>query len=329
MVPFIARVGCTGATRAMATAGVLMLLACAGSAAAQDQGAGAGPRATYAMTEERFLEAPKSDWKGFITGLEGFDHFYEPVGQPIYFESPFNKTGVRFLYLRHWFADDSQLQGGSLQVAAVQARLAVSERWSIIATKDGYSWLDADAFPEDNGWNAIAAGAKYAAIVDRENDFVLSVGARAMLNSGESAVLQHSDWELSPFVTAAKGWDKFHLIGDLTVRVPTDGDAGNDVVQWDLHADYELMDGFAPVVEIHGLHYVGDGDAAPFSVGGLDYTNLGSSDVSGSTVIWAGIGARWKFNPNTSLGATFEFALTNRNADIMDKRVTLDFQITF
>jgi hypothetical protein len=51
--------------------------------------------------------------------------------------------------------------------------------------------------------------------------------------------------------------------------------------------------------------------------------------VSGSSVIWFGLGGRLKFTPNLSLGGTFEYPLTNRKADIMGERVTIDFEVTF
>ena len=51
--------------------------------------------------------------------------------------------------------------------------------------------------------------------------------------------------------------------------------------------------------------------------------------MSGSTVIWMGAGGRVKLTPNISMGSTFEFALTNRNADIMDNRVTVDVTLAW
>lgn len=286
-------------------------------------------KARYAVSDSARAEDEEIFWPGFLNGLRGFEHFYEPVGQPIYFESPFNNSQVRALFLHHTFADGSQLQGGHVNVYAVQARLALTERLGFIATKDGYSELSTGALGDDSGWNSVAAGFKYVAYMDREEDFVVTPGIRLMLNSGEAKVLQSGVTEISPFVSVAKGWDEFHMIGNLTYRLPTDGDKGNDILQWDLHADYEVAPGFAPLVELHGLHYLTDATAAPFSVGGLDYTNLGSADVSGSTVIWMEVGGRVKFCPHTSLGATYGIALTNRNADIMDQRVTIDFILSW
>jgi hypothetical protein len=318
-----------GTTQPATSASVGALAGLSGGAASltQDEaapGAATTHEASYLSSGERWWDA------GSLAGLKGTEHFYNPVGNPLYFETPLNNTGVKFLYLYHGFDDDSQLQGGSVNVVAAQARFAVTERLGIIATKDGWSKLDTGIGIDDDGWNDIAGGVKYAFYVDQEAQLVVTGGARVMLdNTGEAKVLQGGVSEISPFVSFAKGWGPLHVMGNITDRIPFDGDDGNNVLQWDVHADYEVADGIAPMIELHGLHYMSDGDRLPLSVGGLDYSNFGSSDVSGSTVIWVGLGARFKFNPHMSLGGTFEYPLTNRKADIMGERVTLDFELTF
>lgn len=286
---------------------------------------------TFLFSDRRFHDDPEVFWPGFVRGLRGFEDFYEPVGNPIYFESPFNTSGLRALYLFHRFAEGSALQGGDLSVYALQARLALTERLSFIATKDGYSVLDADALPSDEGWNALAAGLKYTFFADREAGMVAAAGIRYQFDSGEAKVFQDGVGEFSPFISFAKGWDRVHLVACLTDRIPDDDNDGNNVLQWDVHLDWEIapdvLKGFAPMIEVHGLHYLSDGDRTPLSVGGADYTNLGSTDVSGSTVVWIGGGFRWKFTPNFSLGAVYEYPLTNRNADIFGDRITIDFHI--
>lgn len=297
------------------------------AASSLNQGADAG---SYMIRDTRRHEDPEIGWKGFLSGLRGYENFAEPIGNPIYFESPFNYTGVRLIYLYNGFSDDCQLQGGQVNVAAAQVRVAITERWAFLATKDGYSWLDAGIGIDNEGWNDLAAGVKYTFYADKETDLVAAAGVRYMMDrSGEAEVLQGGVDELSPFVTVAKGWGKFHLIADITDRIPFDNDDGNNVLQWDIHADYDVGHGIFPTVELHGLHYLSDGEKTPLSVGGLDYSNLGSTDVSGSTVIWLGVGSRFKFSPHTSLGATFEYPLTNRNADILGERVTVDFAVTW
>jgi hypothetical protein len=286
--------------------------------------------ATYAASSDRWFEDKTIGWERFLTGLRGTEHFYNPVGNPLYFETPLNNTSARFLFLYHGFSDDSQLQGGQVNVAALQLRVALTERLGFIATKDGFGWLDTGIGIEDEGWNDVAAGLKYAFYVDHDEQLVVTGGARLMLqNFGEQKVLQGAVDELSPFVSFAKGWGKFHLMGNLTDRIPFDDDDGNNVLQWDVHTDYEVADGVAIVGELHGLHYLTDGTRLPLNVGGLDYSNFGSSNVEGSAVIWLGLGGRVKFNPHLSAGGTFEYPLTNRDADIMGQRVTLDLEFTW
>lgn len=325
----------------------LAAAACSASmAAAQDSAPAADPavaatpgatpvgmnsNATFLLSSERLQGEDQTIlWPGFLNGLRGFEQFYDPVGQPIYFESPFINTSARLIYIYHTFAEGSQLQGGDLNVVAAQARLAITERLALIATKDGYSWLNPGIFPaEEDGWNDIALGLKYAFYVDREAQMVITGGARWQWANGNHQVLQGYSQEISPFVSLAKGWDKFHLIADATVRLPFDDNDGNTVFQWDAHFDYEVFEGFAPCIELHGLHYWTNAENLDLTVGGLDYANIGSSGVAGSTVIWMGLGGRFKFSPNVSAGCTYEFALTNKNADIMDQRVTVDLTFTW
>lgn len=290
-------------------------------------------QATYLIDNRWLYDDSTILWKGFLNGLRGFEQFYEPIGNPIYFESPFNNSELRLLYIYHHFSSDSQIGGGHLNVAAAQIRVALTERLAFIATKDGYSWMDAGILPEASGWNDAAVGLKYVFIADRENAFLLAGGMRWEWENGDRDVLQGQSQELSPFISAAKGFDRLHFIGDVTGRLPMDHNDASYIVMWDLHVDYEiapkLLPGLAPLFEVHGLHYLSDGTSLPLSVGGLDYTNIGSMSVSGNSVYWAGIGARWKLTPHASIGADYEFPLCNDGGDLMGDRVTVDFRLTW
>lgn len=305
----------------------------AADAAPTAMASGLSSRATY-LLDNRFLHGdPTILWPGFLSGLRGFEHFYDPIGNPLYFETPFNNTSLRALYLHHDFPNDSQIGGGDLNVYAAQVRIALTERLGFIATKDGWSDLNAGILPPASGWNDFAIGLKYVIIADTDADFVLTGGARWEWQNGARDVLQGGDQEISPFISFAKGWDQFHLLGNVTGRIPTNSSEGNCILQWDLHMDYEIapqtLPGFAPVFEVHGLHYLSDGDRLPLSIGGLDYTNLGSTDVAGDGVVSGGIGFRWKLSPHASLGSTFEFPFHNPDNDIMGNRVTVDLTFTW
>jgi hypothetical protein len=260
--------------------------------------------------------------------MEGFDHHYEPISNPLYNESPFIETQLKFLYIHHEFPDGNAIGGGQADIAAVQLRLALTDRLAFIATKDGYTWLDTGLTGSQEGFNDLALGAKYAVVVDPENDFVLTVGARLMIPTGDEDILMGNAEELSPFVSLAKGFGDFHVQANATYRIGFDSDS-NDVFQWSVHADYEVFDGVAPVLELNGLHYLSNGGRLPLSIGALDYGNIGSNSVAGDTVVWAGAGLAFKLSPNVELGAVYEFPLTDEDDDIIESRVTVGLTLSY
>jgi len=274
--------------------------------------------------QDKVAQPAKED-SGFLTGLRGFERFHEPLGQPIYFESPCNDTGLRFLYLRHDFSDDSTLQGGNVTVYALQARVALTDRLAFIATKDGFSELESGII-QDDGWNDIAGGLKYVLVADREKQYLVTPGIRYQAENGHRGILQGGVDEVSPFVSLGKGYGDMHVLANLTVRLPLDGDEGNTVGHWDLHFDWDLNPGaqavVAPLFELHGVHYLDDG-ASTLNVGGLDYTNLGSQPKE-DFVCWAGVGFRAEIDTKYEVGICYEFALTDPDDDIMDRRITFD-----
>jgi hypothetical protein len=95
-----------------------------------------------------------------------FDSFIGPITNPILSKDPRSNT-----YLRGMFIDNNlpgSLGGGDLQAYAVQANLAINERLSIIADKDGYASLT-NGSAHQSGWMNIAAGLKYTFLRDVEN----------------------------------------------------------------------------------------------------------------------------------------------------------------
>lgn len=270
-------------------------------------------------------------WKGFLYGDPHFRDKPRPVGSPLYFEDPFINSDLRLVYLYHKFPKDSNLKGGDLNVYALQLRLALTERLAFLATCDGYSHLESPILDDDSGWNDLALGLKYALLVDHANDFLLSTGLKWRLSNGHAKTLHGNVDELTPFISAYKGWGKFNFIADIAGRLAMDEHRGNHLLSWNLHADYEIIDHlFFPLFEVHGVHYLSNGDRLPLSDGGLDYANIGSNDVAGSSVYWAGVGARWNIVEHLSWGAVWEFPLQSTQAnDLFDHRVTTNLIFTF
>lgn len=65
-----------------------------------------------------------------------FNDFISPISNPTYFEDPRNLSELRFIYLHHEVP--AAAAGGQINAVAMQFRARLTERLSLIATKDGY-----------------------------------------------------------------------------------------------------------------------------------------------------------------------------------------------
>ncbi len=269
-------------------------------------------------------------WPGFLTGLPGYENFVMPVGMPCYFEDPFITTDLRVLYMYNKIPNRSEMLGGQVHLAAMQIRIALAKRLALMVTKGGYSWVDSGTTPSGDGWNDKSIGLKYALYSMPEDQFLVSTGLRWELTNGSSDAWQGGDsQELSPFVSFAKGWKKWHFLGAVSGRIPMDSHDGNASVLWNLHLDYKLAETFRPLVEFHGIHWVSNGDRLPGSADYLDVGSNGVAKASGRDFFSAGIGFRWQALDNVSIGLTWEFPLESPSSNLMEQRVTLNTVISF
>ncbi len=268
-------------------------------------------------------------WPGFLTGLEGYEDFVMPVGMFTYFEDPFITTDLRLLYVYNDIPDRSELGNGQVHLVAAAIRVALTERLAFISTKDGYSWFDSDTTPAGDGWNDFAFGLKYAVYSNPDEQFLVTAGMRWELVNGSSDVWQGGDsQELSPFISVAKGWHKWHFLGALSGRIPMDHHDANASVVWNLHLDYNLTETFRPLVELHGIHWLSNADLLPMSADYLDVGSLGVSEASGRDFFSAGIGFRWQAMDNVSIGLTYEFPLESASSHLMEWCMTLSTVIS-
>lgn len=283
--------------------------------------------------EETVSETTTGDsilWDGFIYGDPHFRDTPRPIGSPLYFEDPFINSDVRAGFIWHKFPNNGGLRGGQLTVYTLQLRLALTERLQFMATTDGYSHLESPILDDDSGWNDLAFGLKYALYVDHENDFLLSTGLRWRLSNGHANTLNGGVDELNPFISAYKGVGKWNFMAHVGGRIAMDEHKGNHILSWDMHVDYELMENFFPLLEVHGLHYLSNGDNLPLDIGGGDYANIGSNNVAGTAAYWGSLGFRWNIVDHISWGTAWDFPLQNPdNNDIFEQRVTTDVIFTF
>lgn len=235
--------------------------------------------------------------------------FVHPISSPYYHEDSFVTTDIRAWYVYHDFPRASLIDGGHAQVAAVQARIALTERLQLVAYKDGYVWFNSGLLDED-GWNDIGAGLKFNFLQDFENQFHAAVGAGYEFPWGDAKVLQN-DANVRLWTSLNKGFDRLHLGATANFLIDTSGDdalGNSDRFFWHLHADYYLLPWFSPVIEFNGYHAFDDDDeVVPFS--GIDVANLGGGD----DVVTLGVGGEIRplpDDPRLGLRFAYETPLT-------------------
>lgn len=280
-----------------------------------------------------------------------FDGFVAPMQMPYLFEDPFITTGLQVVGIYHEYPGDSAFDGGGLWVLAAQARVALTDRLAFIATKDGYVWHrpGSNALPNEDGFYDITAGFKYALFQDREKNYIVSPSFRVDIPTGQKKVFNGNGSGVGiPAVSAAWGYERFHVMGDFGARLPFDMDKESTSLFWNLHLDYALFKYFVPLFEIGGMHWTGHGDGSlkirlkgggsvPLSavqasgIGsfeGIDVANLGAKSVTGNVLIVATFGVRVPITKHLSLGGSYGMPITDRE-DLWRQRATLNVLLEF
>lgn len=278
------------------------------------------------------------------TGGDWQDYAISPVANPIYFEDPRIYTDVHPIYMHHYLPDTFGFKGGSLplggsvDVVAAQIRVKLTDRLALIATKDGYIAFRPDnTLSHEYGWADIAAGLKYALIDDRDKELIVTPGFTITLPTGNERVFQgHGSGVENIFVSAEKGFDRFHVTGNLGVLIPNDFDKQTAQLHYSLQLDYAFCKYFIPFFVANGYTVLSDGqsqssqslNAVNLNAEGYDLINFGADAARGSTQFTVGGGARSKITKNVDIGAAYEAGVANPKG-IFDSRITADVSVHF
>lgn len=264
---------------------------------------------------------------GFIAQSDHcWDDFVSPMTNPVFFEDPRTLTEVRALFVNHKLP--GRLGGNSVQLYALQLRAALTDRLSIIATKDGF-FTSSNPLVDD-GWADVAAGLKYNLIKDHERRFLLSTGFTYEMPVGERKALQGNGdglWDL--FLTG--GIDLgggFHFVSASGFLLPSNRNQESSMWYLSNHIDQHIGKGFYWLGELNLFHWMGSGQNGVNGVEGLDVINLGSTGVAGNNIVTAAIGVKYKPTASQEIGVAWEVPLTHRR-DILENRLTVDWRIRY
>jgi hypothetical protein len=236
--------------------------------------------------------------------------------------------------------------GGDLQLYALQAEWAVTERFALLANKDGYIVFDpSDTLTKTSGWANLGVGAKYAWLFNPEKGVASSIQLAYEIPSGDTDVWQGTgDGQFVPTLFFLKTANRWQFQNALGARIPVD-DADSAFLYDSIHLGYNLTDWFYPLVELNWLHVTNPGEGeqrfgaqaggavpaiANFEAGDLVNWGAANSDTFNDLVT---LGLGFRINcphlDNIDFGAAWEFPLTDENATILEDRWTFDVEIAF
>jgi hypothetical protein len=260
-----------------------------------------------------------------------FDEFISPVTNPFFFEDPRALTELRPVFLLQNTPKSNPLfAGGNIEMFALQARLALNDRLSLVLSKLGFIAFQPDApspLGDEIGFAEIVVGPKLTFWRDDAANIIAAFGVNFEIAAGGGNVFQSTgSGSVVPYLTIAKEvLDNLHLMGAIGYRAGLDSDR-SDSFFVSLHADYEFYRRIYPFVEVNWFHYTGSGKVLVANFEGGDLFNFGSTGASGEDIVTLGVGVRYKFfgSERYQIGTAFEFPLT-KGKDILDWRWTIDF----
>lgn len=262
---------------------------------------------------------------GFLRSDHAFDDMILPISNPIFNIDPRSSTHARLLFVNNWTPGTHLVApDDSFQVYAGQVNLALTERLSFIAQKDGYAVVNRG--PLGDGFLNVAAGLKYAFIRRPEDQLIVSGGLLYELPTGEAAVFQgYGAGILTPFISAGKGWGKFHSISNFGYSAGLDQNQNSSFLYLSQHFDYQLTKWFYPVAELNWFRYTNGGDRGlPGALGeGDGLINFGTNGMGGADLLTLAFGARIQPVFWFSMGAAYEFPVSPRE-DLIQHRLIVD-----
>jgi hypothetical protein len=281
-----------------------------------------------------------------------FDGFEKPIVAPYLFEDPFITTNAVPYVLWHDFPEQSVFDGGALYAAAVQLRVALTDRVALLATKDGYLWnRNGNPLLEDSqGFLNIAAGVKVRLWQDRDAGRIVSGVLRVEAPTGSSDQYQgHGDGMAVPSLSGAMRTGPVRWIGDLGAQIPFDGRELSSSLFYHVYAGLDVTPHAQPFVQLSGLRWLESGDGslpirlkhggeldldtvqnvlATGAFEGADVMNLGSPQVDGLDLITAAIGVHVPLGDHVTLSVAYERPITEPKG-IFQQRVTTALVLEF
>ena len=270
-----------------------------------------------------------------------------PMTNPTLFDLALPTTNIHAIAMFHRLPDTvnttigSLGMGGDVEVYAVQLEWALNERFSLVATKDGYVKIDPDTTPlwsKQSGFANLGGGVKYAFLLDPQAGRALSGTATYEAPTGNRDVFQGSgDGSVNLILSGLQmaGRWQFSAGGGVSLAVSDEQSTSG----WlSAHASYEVSPWFIPLVEVNWFHVLSAGEggknfdsqaggAVPIvaEFEGGDLLNFGAANAGDNRdFVSAAVGFRSRLCKAVDCGVAYEVPLTNEHDGVMKDRLTFD-----
>ena len=280
----------------------------------------------------------------------GFEQARRPISNPTLFDLALPTTNIHPIFLHHVLPDQISAGGvqvpfgGDVQLYALQFEYALSDRLSIVATKDGYVDMNFDnTLNDSSGFANLGGGLKYAFLLDPVSQTAVSGSLTLEFPTGNSEVLQGEGKGLANMVVSGlKLVDDWQFAGGVGLQLPFSDEQAT--MGWtSAHVSYEVSRWFIPLAEINWFHVIDEGDgrrnfgshlggnlpgAVQFEGG--DLFNLGATNASDNpNFVSAAFGFRSRLADAVTAGFAYEIPLTDEEDSLMQERFTVDLTWTF
>jgi hypothetical protein len=269
-----------------------------------------------------------------------FDSFISPVTNPFYFEDPRALTEVRPIFMWQEAPTGNPIfHGSDIEYFGIQARVAITDWFSLVMTKFGWTWMEThnhvDGFGDGDGFSEIIIGPKFTFLRCESSGTIAAAGLNFDIPVGDSKVFQDTgNLTLEPYLSVGQSFLKssygtFNALGTIGYNFSTDRERSDNFFT-SLHLDYDVanLHKIYPLMELNWFHYTRNGTTEPINFEGRDLFNFGSQFVAGQNEVSLALGARYKITESFQTGLAAEWQLVGDHST-MDFRVTWDFIIRY
>lgn len=270
--------------------------------------------------------------RGLFESDHAFPGFVGPISNPVLSKDPRSTTEARFLFINDVIPSDNAVGGGNFQVYALQLRLALTDRLTLIADKDGIANIHTRNLGNSSGLLDMNFGLRYLLVRDVENQFLWSAGFTVEPNMGYADVFQnHGNGVMSAFTTVGKEFgNDWHVLNTFGYQFGFEDQYNSSFFYNSFHVDKELLGWLYPLAEVNWFGYNHGGNwGLPQSLGeGDGLLNLGTSGMAGSNLVTLALGLKAKLSNHVETGIAWEFPLSSQK-DLIDNRLIYEFIVRY